>query len=357
MYKIVSCALALFFVTASFAQRADSLGPLVIPNIQTWKMHSSEINEDYTIYVLKTPGYDTSQEKVPVLYMTDGDWNMTVAFNCFNMLRQDYKTHEPLIVGIGYGKNENKRMRDLDPNKGAPAFLRFIEKEVMPFVEGHFRVNDERGIYGYSMGGVFTTWVLFNRPELFHNVFIGAPGNNGYDLMPSARAYFSKRSDLNNKVFIGVGSYELQVVRNIDSFTTYLRSRVPDIDLRSDIAPNANHGAALSQVMESGFAFAYCDRHRQVKIDAATLPRFAGDYVYYENGKQVEQATISAANGRLYLKWSNPQAIREELLPFAAGKFFLPTNEHMSFDFTTEDGKRVLLIAIEGDNTYRFTKK
>jgi predicted alpha/beta superfamily hydrolase len=357
MSKIISCALALLFSAFASAQQADSLGPLVISNIQTWKMHSSAINEDYTIYVLKNPGYDTSHEKVPVLYMTDGDWNMTVAFNCFNMLRQDYKTHEPLIVGIGYGKNENKRMRDLDPAQGAAAFLAFIEKEVIPFVQRHYRVNDERGIYGYSMGGVFTTWVLFNRPELFQKVFIGAPGNNGYSLMPSARAYFSKHNDLNNKVFIGVGNYELQVVRNIDSFTTYLRSRVPGIDMRSDIVPNAGHGAALSQVMESGFSFAYCVKHKQVRIEPAALPRFAGDYIYYENGKQAEQANISAANGHLYLKWSNPQAIREELLPFAANKFFLPSNERMSFEFTAENGKPVLLITIEGDNTYRFTKK
>jgi predicted alpha/beta superfamily hydrolase len=357
MQKLILLAFTLFTGGAIFAQGADSVGPLVVPNIQTWKMHASGINEDYTIYILKPPGYDTSQQKVSVLYMTDGDWNMTVAFNCFNMLRQDYKTHEPLIVGIGYGKNENKRMRDLDPNKGAPAFLEFIEKEVMPFVESHYRVNDERGIYGYSMGGVFTTWVLFNHPELFHNVFIGAPGNNGNDLMPSARAYFGKQNKMNNKVFIGVGSYELQVVRNIDSFTTYLRSKVPDIDLQSEIVPNANHGAALSQVMESGFSFAYCAKHKKVKINTATLPQLIGEYAYYENDKQVEQATISAVDGRLYLKWANPQAIREELLPFAPNKFFLPTNEQMSFEFTTEKGKPVLLINIEGDNTYRFIKK
>lgn len=40
--------------------------------------------------------------------MTDGDWNMTVAMNCFSMLRQDYNTREPLIVGIGYGKGSSK---------------------------------------------------------------------------------------------------------------------------------------------------------------------------------------------------------------------------------------------------------
>jgi predicted alpha/beta superfamily hydrolase len=187
---------AIFILAFSFtmlalqAQQPDSTGKLVLDNIETYKLHSSIIGEDYTIYVLKTDNYDTTNTKLPVLYMTDGDWNMTVAMNCFRMLRQDYVTNEPLVVGIGYGKNENKRVRDLDPNGGAPKFLSFIEKELMPFIESKYRTNSERAVYGYSMGGMFTTYVLFNRSDLFQKIYIGAPGNNGRLLMPAAREYF-----------------------------------------------------------------------------------------------------------------------------------------------------------------------
>src|SRR6476620_11621369 len=137
-----------FLFLALNAQQPDSTGDLVLDNIQTYKIHSSTIGEDYTIYVLKTDNYDTTNNKLPVLYMTDGDWNMTVAMNCFRMLRQDYVAHEPLVVGIGYGKNENKRVRDLDPNTGGPKFLEFIEKEVMPFIDSKYRTNSERAVYG-----------------------------------------------------------------------------------------------------------------------------------------------------------------------------------------------------------------
>ena len=157
----------IFSVLLLEVEAQDSTGNLVLDNIQTYKIHSSIIGEDYTLYVLKTDDYDTTTRKLPVLYMTDGDWNMTVAMNCFRMLRQDYVTHEPLVVGIGYGKNENKRVRDLDPNTGGPKFLAFIEKEVMPFIDTKYRTNNERAIYGYSMGGMFTTYVLLNRADLF----------------------------------------------------------------------------------------------------------------------------------------------------------------------------------------------
>ena len=97
------------------ANDADSLGPFYLANIDTWSIHSTTIGENYTLYVLRTAAYDTSNIQLPVLYMTDGDWNMTVSMNCFSMLRQDYNTREPLIVGIGYGKGKNQRLRDLNP--------------------------------------------------------------------------------------------------------------------------------------------------------------------------------------------------------------------------------------------------
>lgn len=206
----------------SRANQADSLGPFSLANIDTWSIHSKTIGEAYVLYVLRTAAYDTSRIQLPVLYMTDGDWNMTVAMNCFSMLRQDYITREPLVVGIGYGKQKNQRMRDLDPQTGGPAFLSFIEKEVMPFIETTYRTTNEKALYGYSMGGLFTTYTLFHRPELFDMIFIGAPGDDGNQLLPEAKRYFSDHQTLKSNVFVGVGSYEKQVVRNINAFSDYM---------------------------------------------------------------------------------------------------------------------------------------
>jgi hypothetical protein len=53
--------------------KPDSLGPFCLTNIDTWALHSATIGQDYTLYVLRTPAYDTSNIQLPVLYMTDGD--------------------------------------------------------------------------------------------------------------------------------------------------------------------------------------------------------------------------------------------------------------------------------------------
>jgi len=351
--------LKFFFNPDAIAQQTsaepDSTGPFYLNNIDTWVIHSNTIGEDYKLYVLRTVLYDTTNIKLPVLYMTDGDWNMTVAMNCFSMLRQDYDTREPLIVGIGYGKGTNKRFRDLNPQTGGPAFLTFIEKEVMPFIERKYRTATEKAIYGYSMGGLFTTYILFNRPELFDMVFIGAPGNSGRQLMADAKKYFADHHDLKSKVFIGVGSYEGETAKNIDSFTTYLLAqKSPGLNIRSVITPDANHGAALAQVMQNAIKFGYCKQHIAAAVPAATYSSLTG--TYSDDGKSNPDALIFIKNNRLFIRWNEPGSVAVVMIPQSTSEYFIMEDERLTFVFKKVDNKSKLIIQ-QGKSEYPFTKR
>ena len=343
------------FCQSEFRQ-ADSLGPFYLKNIDTWVMRSGIIGENYTLYVLRPAVYDTTSVKLPVLYMTDGDWNMTVAMNCFSMLRQDYDTREPLIVGIGYGKGKNQRFRDLDPATGGPAFLTFIETEVMPFINTRYRTDKEKAIYGYSMGGMFTTYTLFNRPDLFDMVFIGAPGNSGSQLMNAARTYFKTHKELKSKVFIGVGSYEKETVQNIDSFVNYLASQKPaGLVIRKDYTPGANHGAALAQVMQNAIAFGYCDRHDVQSVNPKLFNEYKGSYA--SEDKSIPDVMIFTQNDKLYWKFEKREDIPTQLLPFGDMKYFMLENERIAFTFKKLNNKLTLVVVPEDKKEYIFTKK
>lgn len=353
---ILSC---LFFNIQADAQNVSSpvsSGPLSLHNIDTWSFHSATIGEDYTLYVLRTAVYDTTDIRLPVLYMTDGDWNMTVAMNCFSMLRQDYETREPLVVGIGYGKRQNQRVRDLNPETGAAAFLTFIEKEVMPFIDREYRTNKERAIYGHSMGGMFTTYVLFNRPDLFDMVFIGAPGNNGRLLMPSAQQYFKDHKDLKSKVFIGVGTYEKEVVKNINLFTEYLVSlKCPGLSIRKDFTPDAGHGAALAQVMQNAIAFGYCERPEAVTIDPAILNQYKGKYI--SQNKAVPDVLLFTDQNKLFWKFTGEGEIPNELIPMSKTEFFMVEDQRVLFTIKNEADNTSIVVVPQDKKEYLFTRE
>lgn len=326
---------------------------MIEDGIVLWDYHSATIGEDYTIYVNFPPGYDTSKTKCPVLYMTDGDWNMTVAMNCFNMLRQDYLTTEPLIVGIGYGTRKNMRSRDLDPATGGPNFLTFIEKEVIPFIQSKYRVTDNKALYGYSYGGMFTTSVLFGHPGLFNMIFIGAPGNNGRGLIPAAQKYFIDHKDLNCKVFLGVGSYEHVTANNIELFKAYmLKQNCKNLDIATAITPNAGHGAALAQVMQNAIAFAYCKKHRPIKVPVKELERYAGNYTFAD--KPELKFKLYIADNNLYFK--EGEELPTQLVPYAKDGFFMYENEKTDIFFKEENGKMYILANSPGEKPTRLDK-
>ncbi|MDJ1499277.1 alpha/beta hydrolase-fold protein [Xanthocytophaga agilis] len=320
----------------AFAQLvSEKPSPFIEKEIVNWDYHSKQVNDDFTIYIHFPPGYDTSKISYPVLYMTDGDWNMTVAMNCFNMLRQDYTTTEPLIVGIGYGNRPNKRSRDLNPSTGGPAFLKFITDEVMPFVKSTYRITDNKALYGYSLGGMFTTYVLFTYPELFNMIFIGAPGNNGNELLAPAQKYFASHTDLKSKVFVGVGSYEHETTANIEKFKAYLlKQNCKQLDLETAITPNAGHGAALAQVMQNAIAFAYCKKYKPIAVPAKTLQKYAGTYIL--ESEPNEKYTVFVQNEKLYFKSGQSPT---QLVPYTKNGFFMYENQKGTFTFKEETGK------------------
>ena len=337
--KTSFCILALFFLSlqASYAQVKGPAQTFIEKEVVYYNYHSVNVGDDYTIYVHIPPGYDTTKIKYPTLYLTDGDWDKNVASNSFNMLRQDYVTREAVIVAIGYGERTNQRNRDLEPKTGAPKFLAFIEKEVIPFIESKYRVTDDRTLSGYSYGGTFATYALFNRPGLFNTVCIGAPGFSD-NLVPEAQKYFSANKDLKARIFIGVGSYEHETVNNVMQFKDYLlKQNCKDLEIETRITPNASHGAAKPPVIQNGIEFAFCIKHKAITIPVQDLVMDTGTYsMIVKTGNKLK---LYIESGKLYFLGSG---IPSELTPFTKDGFFQYENERGDIMFKEESGKRVI---------------
>ena len=350
LFGVAACIF--LYLPASHAQVMGSSHPFIEKEIACWNYHSAIVQDNYTIYIHVPPGYDTTKIKYPVLYITDGDWDKNDAINSFNMLRQDYITREAVIVCIGYGEGPNQRNRDFEPNGGGPRFLAFIEKELIPFVESKYRVTDDRTLSGYSYGGRFATYVLFNRPGLFNNICIGAPGTS-IDLVPSAKRYFASHKDLKTRIFLGVGSYEEETASNMQQFKKYLLGQnCKDLEVEFRYVLQASHGAAKPKVIQDGVEFAFCKTHKQVNVSADELEKYTGTYVFTHDTSQ--KVTFYLENGKLYLKdsgWSY------EFVPFTKdGGFFVHGMEKSEMYFRTENGKMYELYIPYQEKPLRFDK-
>jgi enterochelin esterase family protein len=132
----------------------------------------------YSLYV---PAGYRSGTPCPILYVFDGNeylnGNLGSMATILDNLIAD-KRIEPLIgVFIDHrdpaDTSKNRRMEELAMD---PAYLNFLESDLLPAVEGKYRSDvSQRGVLGTSLGGLAATYAAVSRPQLFTRAGIQSP--------------------------------------------------------------------------------------------------------------------------------------------------------------------------------------
>lgn len=186
-------------------------------------------------------GKDVSK-RYPVVYVTDGYWDFEKLHAIRGGLVYDKYVPEFIIVGIGYaGENpdyQNLRNWELSPvafggdakNTGhAKDFLKTLETEIIPYVDREFRTEPKhRVLGGASLGGLFTLYTLYTKPELFSGYMAITPavaaGNNW--LLGYEEAFVKSGKTLNARLFVSAGTNEWpQFVGSILRYHSRVSSR------------------------------------------------------------------------------------------------------------------------------------
>lgn len=174
----------------------DSL--FCIPGTVTWSMQSDVTGREYRIFIAEPMG-PPPEGGYPVLYSLDA--NATFG-SLAEAIRVQSRTPRgipsALIVGIGfdsdspivsserfynfteYAEDHELPVRpnglDWPKTGGVEAFLTFIEFQLKPAVERQYAVNrSKQALFGHSLGGFFTLYTLFTRPEAFSRYIAACP--------------------------------------------------------------------------------------------------------------------------------------------------------------------------------------
>ncbi|WP_226646229.1 alpha/beta hydrolase [Microbulbifer variabilis] len=228
MYRLIFFVLVFSLYSASILAEelvVQRSGPLELENSEVFTIHSKILGREYQIYI-KTPAgyYDKAKKRksYPSLYLNDGPYTFRVASGVTHLKSMN----KAIVIGISFAKEELgqfSRVRDLTPvpddswkrykTGGAPEYLRFIESEVIPFVEANYRANPKRRILaGQSLGGSFGAWVLLNKPKLFSSYILTSPSlwyKNG--IIFNIEEEYSKRPAFNSEVHHPLGCYGSRV--------------------------------------------------------------------------------------------------------------------------------------------------
>lgn len=214
--------LLLFFTKLSIAQgggMADSSQPFVIGRIE--HLPSAILSETRTLNIYLPEGYDAADTtRYPVVCLLDGsaDEDFIHIVGLYQFSSFPWVGWVPPSIIVGIANTDRKRdftfpsTRDSDrkllpTSGGSEKFIRFLERELQPYVEAHYKTKASWTLIGESLGGLLAAEILLKKPSLFNRYIIISPSLWWDDgaLLRGKSAVLGAGFSRPTEVYIGVG--------------------------------------------------------------------------------------------------------------------------------------------------------
>lgn len=244
-------------------------------------LRSTILEEERGFQLYLPPGYATSSERYPVLYLLDGEGHFHHATGVVQFLAGTLHIPPMIVVGV---PNTN-RTRDLtppvradarmsgDPSApiisqvfptagGADRFLRFLEEELAPYIEAHYRTQPYRVLVGHSFGGLFAVHALMNRPQSFHAYIAISPSlwwNDG-ELVAGAVKSLERLPKQERFLYMSMGDEGTEMLKPIQQLAATLeQARPARLAWRYSFLPNDHHASTPHRTLYDGLEAAFED--------------------------------------------------------------------------------------------------
>ena len=266
---------ALLDASSTPAQERAQYPPVKINDTETRHLKSASTGEDYEIDIFLPPGYADGDGAYPAVYVLDAEYNFGCVSYIARRLAKNGDIPDLVLVGIAYGPDDEEyyyrtRLRDCTPPStvhgyhtgGAENFVRFFQKELIPFVEAGYRVEKRnRTLVGHSIGGFFCGYVLFNHPGLFENYLVVSPSFWFSDevIFQYEKSFAAKGTAMNAAVFLATGAAETdRMVGATRKFIDLMKTRnYRNLRFKSMLPEDEHHRSVFPPAFTRGLQFLF----------------------------------------------------------------------------------------------------
>lgn len=286
--QFITLLFLIFSFTTTKGQEKDQI---TIGKIKT--IHSNILGEKREIWI-HAPEDAGNGRHYPVVYLLDGNAHFSSVVGLIDFMSSNSggnKIPEMIVVGI----LNTDRMRDLSPTHiveappyitrdaaktsgGGEAFLSFLEKELIPYIDYNYPTAPYKMLIGHSLGGLMVMETVMKHTNMFNSYISIDPSmwwDNNILVKEMAKSLPSKKTE-------GVSLYlacantmpknlDITTVRNDTSMTTeHIRAILQTNDLLNN---------AKKSNLKYGFKYYKDDSHNSVPLIAEyDAFRFIFDY-------------------------------------------------------------------------------
>lgn len=220
----------ILFIAGTITASAQSTKPFVLGIVDS--LYSASLAQQRTINIYLPDGYhDDTAKNFPVIYQLDGSANEDFVHTVGNVQFLTMIGYMPPTIVVGIANinrkhdftfpaiNTNKKKqadtflayleKQLAPVAGgSPQFISFIEKELQPYINSHYKTGGATTLIGQSLGGLLAAEILLKKPNLFDNYIIVSPSLwwDGESLLSAAPALLKTPYTNKKQVYITTGT-------------------------------------------------------------------------------------------------------------------------------------------------------
>jgi enterochelin esterase-like enzyme len=201
---------------------------------QVW-YESPSLGVDRRMYVYTPPGYDSSQESYPVLYLlhgAGGDEDAWTSLGRANLILDNLiasgKSKPMLVVMTNGNAWQTSTLRDT-PGRPVPTretraqyqgkFEKSLVEDVVPYIEKNYRVKadkDHRALAGLSMGGGHTITASITYPGTFGYIGVFSSGifDANADMVEMEKQFIALKASGVSKYWVACGKEDFVMESN-----------------------------------------------------------------------------------------------------------------------------------------------
>ena len=218
---------------------------------------------------------DSASARYPVVYVLDGDGLFGMTSEIQRWMTYGREIPEAVVVAVGHGRpyvqtlalrnrNFTPTAHAARPGSGHGAeLLAYLEREVIPLVDSLYRTRPgDRTLVGFSLGGLFAAYAMFERPALFRRLILVSPATyrDDGDILRRDAAFAATGRSLPAAVYLSVGGAELAQPLGVGAkaFADTLAARRYDgLRLTVETLPGETHlstpGPAIARGLKAVF--------------------------------------------------------------------------------------------------------